>query len=368
MPVNYATLIPQVIGAASSIASAVPNAQDKQQRRIAMGGEDPALEAIRRQLAAQNAQTAMSVAASQQGVNPALAQRNAQQALAQQQVQTNSELARMGINSAMQARGSDPKGQKISAALSGIGQFANVLGTGLATQNAGMDAAGDPAAQAMTSALVGGQPLTGGGSPTPAPAFSGSNYAAPAPTTFGVDLPAEAQMPVGADGQPLFDANAPSAAAGVPSAQLQPSGQMGSGVGGLGSFQTPPAATPAAPVAPLPMPGLQLPQSNQVPASQALGQVAPQPTGPSPQGQMVPGQGAGPAGGNLGPQAAYGSPGAASMVPPELANDPQNTGLLSLYEEAVARGDDVLAGIFLDNMRAAGSMSTTPPPITTPRY
>jgi hypothetical protein len=150
----YATMFPQLIGAATSIAGAIPNKQDKLQRRIAMGGEDPAMAAVRRQLAAQNAQTAMAVANSQQGVNPALAQRNAQQALAQQQVQTNADIARMNAASAQQARQSDPMGRKIAGIAQGAGQLANVFGTALAAQNAGKEAGKPESAAGLASPVV----------------------------------------------------------------------------------------------------------------------------------------------------------------------------------------------------------------------
>ena len=140
----YGAMLGQLVGLGASIAGTIPNKQDRLQRQIAMGrAEDPAVAALRRTLAAQNAATAMGVAASQQGVNPALAQRNAQSALAQQQIATNSELARAGMQGVMQARSSDPVGTKRSGLAQGLGMFANVLGTGMATQNAGMDS-GDP--------------------------------------------------------------------------------------------------------------------------------------------------------------------------------------------------------------------------------
>ena len=349
---DYSTLAPQLIGGALSIAGTIPNEQDRLQRRIAMGGEDPALAAVRRTLAAQNAQTAMAVAASQQGVNPALASRNAQQALAQQQVQTNAEIARLGMGSAQQARSSDPKGQKIGAALQGVGQLANVFGTGMAAQNAGLanGPGADPTSAALNSALVKGGPQMA--SPvTPVAAYDSSQVQA-TPVTSLLDLPApqQTQMPVGPDGQPVFDASAPSAAQGVPSAQFAPGVPPGSGVTAL-----PTPTAPAAQGVPVPqvnMTGVRLPQSTQVPASEAYGQVTgEQPVAPV-QPQFAPPT-AQPAGGNLGPQSRGvpslegGNPDVpepqfrpSDALPPEITSNPMSAGLLQMYDELSAVGDD----------------------------
>ena len=356
----YSTMIPQLIGAGASIAGALPNKQDRLQRRIAMGGEDPALQAIRRQLAAQNAQTAMSVAASQQGVNPALAQRNAQQALAQQQVQTNSELARMGVNSAMQARSSDPKGQKISAALQGVGQLANVFGTGLAAQNAGMaatDAAGVPAP--ITDAAMKQQLLRQqGGAPG-----SAMNLASPAPST--PPAPAALQMVPGMGGEsagglaspggqyvsmppaatPDFietvNPDAPSAFGGPPSAQFAPSGVTGSGVEGLG---TPPVQ---------PLPPQTDPRTFASPEERPITPpvAAPPPAVQQPQAPLETGAP---------------TPRPSDSLPPELVADQGNAGLIELYNQAVASGDDIGAQLFLRAMQASTGVTSQAPAITSP--
>ena len=367
---DYSTLAPQLIGGALSIAGTIPNEQDRLQRRIAMGGEDPALAAVRRTLAAQNAQTAMAVAASQQGVNPALASRNAQQALAQTQIQTNAEIARLGMGSAQQARSSDPKGQKIGAALQGVGQLANVFGTGMAAQNAGlangpqgaqMDKAGkfggDPAMASLGSALA----SPGGGQFQTMPVGGETAGALAAPGMGGVPT-VQTQMPAGPDGQPVFDASAPSAAQGVPSAQFAPGAPPGSGVTAL-----PTPTAPAAQGVPVPqvnMTGVRLPQSTQVPASEAYGQVTgEQPVAPV-QPQFAPPT-AQPAGGNLGPQSRGvpslegGNPDVpepqfrpSDALPPEITSNPMSAGLLQTYDELSAAGDEAGMQAVLNVLRS----------------
>ena len=372
---DYSTLAPQLIGGALSIAGTIPNEQDRLQRRIAMGGEDPALAAVRRTLAAQNAQTAMAVAASQQGVNPALASRNAQQALAQTQIQTNAEIARLGMGSAQQARSSDPKGQKIGAALQGVGQLANVFGTGMAAQNAGlangpqgaqMDKVGkfggDPAMASLGSALA----SPGGGQFQTMPVGGETAGALAAPGMGGVPT-VQTQMPAGPDGQPVFDASAPSAAQGVPSAQFAPGVPPGSGVTAL-----PTPTAPAAQGVPVPqvnMTGVRLPQSTQVPASEAYGQVTgEQPVAPV-QPQFAPPT-AQPAGGNLGPQSRGvpslegGNPDVpepqfrpSDALPPELTSNPGFDGLLQAYDELAAVGDQAGMDAVVKTLRALQGFS-----------
>ena len=350
-------------GLGLSLASAIPTKQDKMQRRIAMGGEDPAVAALRRRLAAQNAQTAMSVAASQQGVNPALAQRNAQQALAQQQVQTNAELARGAMSSALAARASDAVGRRRDLGLQMGANFLNTAGTMLATQEA---AAGvDPAAKAMSAGLNGGMPTaaapaTSAGSTSGA--LVGSNYTAPAPVTFQEDLPAP-QVPVGPDGQPLFDPDAPSAAGGPPSAQFAPGAPPGSGVESLPGGLTGPQVT--APQ--VPSLQTQLPVANQaMPASQVMADAAAPPVVAQP-GQMRPGTGAGPSG-TLGPAQGAAPPATdprtwatpqeravqpRAALPPEMVSNPGNSIFLDMYDDAVARGDDEAARSILTLMTYA---------------
>jgi hypothetical protein len=358
-------MIPQLIGGAVSIAGAIPNKLDRQQRGIAMGGEDPALAAIRRQLAAQNAQTAMSVAASQQGVNPALAQRNAQQALAQQQVQTNTEFARLGAQSAMQARSDDSMGRKIAGVAQGAGQLLNVFGTGMAAQNAGM-AAGKPEGvagmgQALSSPQVDPaitdaaikQQLLAAQTPMQTQSFSGPQSA------MGLAAPSQA-APVDPS-LAMFNLGAPAVpSGGSPLGQLQPSsGPQGSGVAvPPTTFQSAPAQ-PQGPQVPA-IPPIQFQQPNMTPGAtqaEAMSQMgAPTPAAP---GQLQTASPPAPATPGLGDVRSRGVPSleggnpnvpepqfrASDMLPPEVTSRPQNAGLLQTYDEAAARGDQALMDI-----------------------
>ncbi len=135
---------------AGLLGQLAPTAQSRQDRRMSKGQEDPAIAALRKRLAEQNAQTAMSVAASQQGVNPALAQRNAQQALAQQQVRTNAQLAQANQQSTQEARGATrgQQAQQVGGTLLGVAQGLNALGTGFSA-DAALDAQPDKAAVSL---------------------------------------------------------------------------------------------------------------------------------------------------------------------------------------------------------------------------
>ncbi len=66
---GYAAIIPQLVGAGLQIATARPTRQERQQRRIAMGAPDPAVEALRRRLATQQLQNATALAAAVPGIN-----------------------------------------------------------------------------------------------------------------------------------------------------------------------------------------------------------------------------------------------------------------------------------------------------------
>lgn len=358
----------QLAGLGLSLASAIPTKQDKMQRRIAMGGEDPAVAALRQRLAAQNAQTAMSVAASQQGVNPALAQRNAQQALSQQQIQTNAELARNSLSSAMAARASDPVGRRRDLGLQMGANFLNTTGTMLSAQQASA-MAGAPVAggvtQALSSGLNGGipaaMPTTTMGGPESAMGLASPSFAAPMP-----------QMPVGPDGQPVFDPNAPTGAS--PQGQLTQANPaaLGGNLGPQASYGTP-APQVQVPVVPPIQP--QLPQAQVgMPASQVLADAA-APQATAPVGQL-PQAAPAPLGGALGPQAnpppglapnssfEGGNPDVPEPVLPQvrpsaaldpaILQDPKNAGILQLYDEAVMGGRteqaQVLLGI-LNTMR-----------------
>lgn len=371
----------QLAGLGLSLASAIPTKQDKMQRRIAMGGEDPAVAALRRRLAAQNAQTAMSVAASQQGVNPALAQRNAQQALAQQQIQTNAELARNSLSSAMAARASDPVGRRRDLGLQMGANFLNTAGTMLSAQQASA-MAGAPAAGGVTQAMSAG--LNGG---TPA-AMPTTTVGGPE-SAMGLAAPSSAallpQMPVGPDGQPLFDPNAPTGAS--PQGQLTQANPaaLGGNLGPQASYGTPapqvqvpavPPIQPQLPQAQVGMPASQVLADAAAPQATApvgqLPQAAPAPLG-GPLGQPTPGAApppsdprtwASPTERPIGQQTPAAPPSAS--LPPELLQDPKNAGLLAMYDDAMAAGDTARAELFLRVMNAS-QMNTTLPSTSTPR-
>jgi len=129
----------QIAGLGAGLAGQIaPTAQSRRDKSISQGQEDPAIAALRKRLAEQNAQTAMAVAASQQGVNPALAQRNAQQALAQQQVRTNAQLAQANQQSSLEARRATrgTQARQVGGALLGAAQGLNALGTGFSADAA----------------------------------------------------------------------------------------------------------------------------------------------------------------------------------------------------------------------------------------
>jgi hypothetical protein len=176
------------------VGNAIGTAQNKQDKGISEGDEDPAIRAMRKRLAAQNAQTAMSVAASQPGVNPALAQRNAQQALGQQQVRTNALTAQANAQSTLQSRAATRGDQtrRLNGTLQGLGSAVNLLGTSLSA-----DAAGQ--------AAQGGQGLAPAVPSTPtAPAASPLQLTAPGPVSpegaAGLAAPPMSQAPQGAAG------------------------------------------------------------------------------------------------------------------------------------------------------------------------
>jgi len=348
-----------------------------------MGGEDPAVAALRQRLAAQNAATAQAVAASQQGVNPALAQRNAQQALTQQQIATNSELARAGMASAGQARKTDAVGRRRDMGLQAGGALLNTFGTMMGVTEAGNTVPGaDPAGQALASPQLAQQALVSAVAPPPmqTQTFPGgeSGMALAAPSAS----PLQAQVPMGPDGQPLFDPNAPSAAGGSPQGQLQPGSPppLGGNLGPQASYGAPPAQSPAPGVPPIAVPPITptLPQPTiAAPASQVLSDAASaRPAGVSPQGQLQPGAGpATPTPGAVGPQPGavpppsdprtWASPqerqlpaappvGASAALDPSITSNPQNAGLLQMYDEAVASGNTAAARALLNILQTPG--------------
>lgn len=136
-----ALAIPQVIGLGTTLASQFANKAERRDKRIAGGGNDPALDSIRRQLADQNARAATqaSIDARQFAVGrtPAEQARNAQRGrqaaqagIAQGTQQTQNQLSQMQFQSAMQSREADRSGSRarMTRALGGLGQGLNVLG------------------------------------------------------------------------------------------------------------------------------------------------------------------------------------------------------------------------------------------------
>ena len=211
---GYAAMIPQLVGAGLQIATARPTRQERQQRRIAMGAPDPAVEALRRRLATQQLQTAMAAAAAQPGINPALALRQAQAGLAQSEIGTAAQLAAQQARSVEQARASDPLGRRRDAALSGVGGMLNILGTGLATQAAGRRNAEMDAAAARKSAMIGQAPVAETGMAAP----GGVQVTPPAGAETTVALPPTVEPTVEPSAAPTEVQTTEEAAAAAPSA------------------------------------------------------------------------------------------------------------------------------------------------------
>jgi len=211
---GYATMIPQLVGAGLQIATARPTRQERQQRRIAMGAPDPAVEALRRRLATQQLQNATALAAAVPGINPALAMRQAQAGLAQSEVGTAAQLAAQQARSVEQARASDPLGRRRDAALSGVGGMLNILGTGLATQAAGRQNAEMDAAAARKSAMIGQAPVAEAGMAAP----GGVEVTPPAGAETTVALPPTVEATTEPSAAPTEVQTTEEAAAPAPSA------------------------------------------------------------------------------------------------------------------------------------------------------
>lgn len=229
---GYAAMIPQLVGAGLQLATSRPTAQERQQRRIAMGAPDPAVEALRRRLATQQLQNAMALAAGQPGVNPALALRQAQAGLAQSEAATAAQIAQEQARSVQQARGSDPLARRRDARLSGIASMLNVLGTGVAAQAAGRQAAEDDKAAAAKMAMT-TAPVAAEGMQAP----EGVEVQPPldAETASAVDLVMQ-----GYTGDPQDILDIPTYAAPAPTPSEQPGTvPVGSGeTAGLGQFES----------------------------------------------------------------------------------------------------------------------------------
>ena len=215
---GYAAIIPQLVGAGLQIATARPTRQERQQRRIAMGAPDPAVEALRRRLATQQLQTAMAAAAGQPGINPALALRQAQAGLAQSEIGTAAQLASQQARSVEQARSSDPLARRRDAALSGVGGMLNILGTGLATQAAGRQAAEQDAAAAQKAALAMQAPPQAPVAETGMAAPGGVEVTPPAGAETTVALPPTVEPTVQPSAAPTEVQTTEEVAAAAPSA------------------------------------------------------------------------------------------------------------------------------------------------------
>lgn len=227
----------QLLSTGATIAGAARRTDsDRLNRRISRGGQDPALTALRSQLASQNARTAMAVAASQQGVNPALAQRNAQMALAESQARTNAQFAQMGAQSALQARqaATEADSRRLGGITTGLATGLNTLGQFMQT-TAPQDGAKPEDMYADKAAAIAAYqrgPETKPGPVTLAPAFSQQPPQPQVASSF-IDLPAptpQAQITT------------------QPAGQMQMQGATPSGVGpGLGPNmgQLGPQARPA---------------------------------------------------------------------------------------------------------------------------
>jgi hypothetical protein len=316
-----------------SIGAAVPSSQDRMMGRIARGGQDPAVEALRQRLAAQNAQTAMQIAASSPGVNPALANRNAQMGLAQSQVATNAELARAGMGSAQQARQSDPMGDARRRMLMAGGMFANNLTAGLASQQAGLNAGkpgvgkpevGKVAGQAAPLSVQGIDKVTGLG----APAMVGSEVLDPySVQALQQGAPAPAAEPPPVDHAPPLESQpAPPQDPGALQMQSGPAGGSGMTLG----------PAPGAAVAPVATPQLAERQITQRLAPQL---ATPAPPAVDPRSEVRIAPEADPSFAAPPVQAPQAQGPAPVDIPPEIASNPQNQGLMALYQEALASGD-----------------------------
>jgi hypothetical protein len=322
-----ANLIPQLVGGAASLASAIPTSQDKLMGRLAKGQEDPAVAALRRRLAQQNAATAQQIAASQQGVNPALANRSAQMGLAQSQIATNAELARSQMSSTQQARQSDPLGRRRDLGLQGAGQLLNVLGTGLSAQ------------QAATPPETPDQL----GAPRPAPASVAQPMAAAAQQPM-VESPSMPGSPGAQPGVP--NGTLPSAAPRAPDLFDPPGPQAPQAPQSAMSFASPPRDLGGL--------GALAPSSPGAMAAPALaGEAAPRGAAPPPPPSTAPHVAVGDVAIQQGPVSVAQQYG----IDPDAANDPMNAGIMQRMEEAHAAGNRRMAELYAQ-MLLAGRLPT----------
>ena len=332
----------QVVGGAAGLAAPfVRNRQGRQDRNVARGGEDPSVAALRQRLAAQNAQTAMAVAASQQGVNPALAQRNAQQALAQQQVATNANLAQVNTQFAQQAQAQERgRQQQIQAAILGGAEGLSAAGAQISADNAAQEAV---TPQVPTLA----NPAAAPAGPEQA-AFQNQILAPTQEGAAGLTAPpasgAVVPVPTPAAQQPAEVAPVPGSAADfIQQASMvqeqEPAGQLQMQGGQSQLTQAPQASFQPS----------QLQVASTAPIQEAPVQAAPQPTStpaaaqvaaPAPQSQALPARTA------------------IAALPPEVLNDPANAATISsadiLEENGMAEQADAVRMAFLRSLTNAG--------------
>ena len=324
----------QALGGIAGIAgNLIPTAQGKQDKRISGGQEDPATAALRKRLAATNAQTAMSVAASQQGVNPALAQRNAQQALAQQQTQTNANLAQNNVQSTLASRAATrgQQQQQLQGTLQGVATGLVGLGTSVGAQ-AAYDASGPAASPEGVPGVMPQEGAAGLGSPLAVQGAAG--LSAPVPSTVengaGLAVPpqgspvpsAPAASPSGASAQDMLSA----LQAADPATRMVPAGQMQMRDGSIqptaGLGEVSPNRT-TMPNQAIPTPALQ-----EAPVAQALPAAAPPQATPAPA------------------EVALSTSEQVATLSPDTFDDPYNSMIANMARDAEARGNDELKEIF----------------------
>lgn len=316
-----------VLGGIAGLAGTlVPTAQGRQDRRITNGEEDPAIAALRRRLAAQNAQTAMSVAASQQGVNPALAQRNAQQALAQQQVQTNANLAQANVQSTQASRNATRQDQsrRMQAATAGVGTLLTGLGTSMGAQ-AAYDASGQAPAEAAQGLAA---PPAGTPAQAAPLALKAQDPVASIPEGAGglaTPVPSASQSapPVSPSAQAAQAAVDPLAVPVEPAGQMQMRGGEPQLTGTVDDFAA--AMTAPQPVA--------VPAVQEAPVAQAAPAAAPPQAAPEP--EQV----------SLSPEQAV------QAMDPSVFEDPVNSGIANMADQLRDNGNPELADVFYRALR-----------------
>jgi hypothetical protein len=361
-------------GAVGLAGGLITSTQGKQDKSISGGQEDPALAAMRKRFAAQNAQTAMSVAASQQGVNPALAQRNAQQALGQQQVQTNAALAQGGLQSTLASRAATrgQQHQQIAGTALGLGQGLVGMGTSMGAQKAyesaggldappSFDASTDPAFAAQSQAL---SPETGGGLSAPPQGMAaltpGAPPVSPAPAMAQGPSPMGQMQTQG--GQPQVMGMPQPQAMATPQIQEQAVGQASPEAAAFQATLPTGGLNPPVPQGPAPAGQMQMQgNSPQVTAQsapmQAQGAPAAQTQQVQEQSVAQPGPAQAPPQAAPAPQeVALSTTQRVQMLSPEVRNDPMNSSIDQAAANAEARGNTEMAEILRRALlqRAAG--------------